>query len=68
VAVGFAAHMSQIFSQTLDTVFKVATVQTFPGNGTHTITPETTSQQVEIVHKVPQSGSPRLKSIVALNP
>ena len=60
--------MSRIVSQPIDTAFNPDIVQIFPGNGTQTMKPETTSQKLETAHNDPQTGSPLLKSIADLKP
>ena len=65
---GSAAHKSRTLSQPIEIAFNPDKVQIFPEKDIQTITPEAVSQQAETVHNVPQTGSPRPKSFVALKP
>lgn len=65
---GSAAHKSRTLSQQIEIAFNPDKVQIFLGKGIQTTIPEAVSQQAETVHNVPQTGSPRPKSFVALKP
>ncbi|MEJ2242269.1 MAG: hypothetical protein P8Y18_09015 [Candidatus Bathyarchaeota archaeon] len=56
------AHKSRILSHAIEVVFKPDNLQILPGKGIQTTTAETASQPADTVNKVPQTGSPLLKS------
>lgn len=64
---GLPAHKSRTLSHAIEVAFKPDNVQNFPGKDIQTTTAETVSQHADTLHKVPQRGSHRPKSLVALN-
>jgi hypothetical protein len=50
-----------------DVAFRTETVAILPGMGHQTSTAETASHPIATQHKLPQTASPRAKSLLALN-